>query len=81
MKKNGVNVTFECRHGPAECYGNKLHACAIYYLPEKSFYVPYNACLMQWDSTDEAADQVSFRRRLRNVIILCAMLVNFQLAV
>ncbi|KAJ8918990.1 hypothetical protein NQ315_016894 [Exocentrus adspersus] len=22
--------TFECQHGPAECYGNKVHSCALH---------------------------------------------------
>ncbi|XP_060647231.1 GILT-like protein 1 [Drosophila sulfurigaster albostrigata] len=25
----GSDVTFTCHHGPNECYGNKVHACAI----------------------------------------------------
>lgn len=25
----GSDVTFSCHHGPNECYGNKVHSCAI----------------------------------------------------
>ncbi|XP_026320181.1 GILT-like protein 1 isoform X2 [Hyposmocoma kahamanoa] len=72
MTQNDENVTFQCEHGRAECYGNGLHACAIYYLPDKSFYVPYNSCLMAWDSTDQAADQCSNNEVISSVIKTCA---------
>ena len=25
---------FECQHGPAECYGNQVQACAIAHAPD-----------------------------------------------
>lgn len=29
---NGADVEFTCQHGPNECYGNKVHACAIQHI-------------------------------------------------
>ncbi|XP_047984793.1 uncharacterized protein LOC125225227 [Leguminivora glycinivorella] len=44
-EKNGKTV-IECQHGPKECYGNKLHACAIDVLKDTTQYVKYIACMM-----------------------------------
>ncbi|KAF9421600.1 hypothetical protein HW555_002533 [Spodoptera exigua] len=53
---------FKCQHGPNECYGNKLHACAIDYLGNITEAVFFNSCLMESarknkGSDDEAADE------------------------
>jgi len=51
----GSDTTFECHHGPNECYGNKIHACAINHIQVDSFQqdntresliVEYINCLM-----------------------------------
>ena len=31
-KTEGSDVLFTCQHGPNECYGNKVHACAIQHI-------------------------------------------------
>lgn len=54
-------ITFNCQHGPEECYGNALHACAIDILKKPADYVNFNACLMKDSSTDDAADEVIIR--------------------
>merc|ERR1712002_234733 len=36
---------YECQHGPAECEGNKLMACAIKYSANPVEYVNYLACM------------------------------------
>lgn len=33
----GSDVNFVCHHGPNECYGNKVHACAINNIQGSSF--------------------------------------------
>ncbi|XP_026492656.2 GILT-like protein 2 [Vanessa tameamea] len=48
---------FKCQHGPPECYGNKLHACAIDYLQNITKAVQFNACMMDYKSNDDAADR------------------------
>ncbi|XP_073958494.1 gamma-interferon-inducible lysosomal thiol reductase-like protein [Choristoneura fumiferana] len=35
-----------CQHGPAECYGNKLHACAIDIIQNETQAEFYNTCMM-----------------------------------
>jgi hypothetical protein len=33
----GSDVLFTCQHGPNECYGNKLHACALAHIQVDSY--------------------------------------------
>jgi len=33
----GSDTLFTCQHGPNECYGNKLHACALQHIQVDSF--------------------------------------------
>ncbi|XP_063370684.1 GILT-like protein 2 [Cydia amplana] len=35
-----------CQHGKKECYGNKLHACAMYKLKDIHVASPYISCMM-----------------------------------
>ncbi|XP_063358056.1 GILT-like protein 1 isoform X2 [Cydia amplana] len=51
-KENGKTV-FECQHGEEECYGNKLHACAIDILKNTTRSVSYISCMMsgQWQNS------------------------------
>ncbi|XP_049768939.1 GILT-like protein 1 [Schistocerca cancellata] len=37
---------FVCQHGPSECEGNKIHACAIDVLQEIDIQLKYIGCLM-----------------------------------
>ncbi|KAH8273094.1 hypothetical protein KR018_000651 [Drosophila ironensis] len=37
----GSEVTFTCHHGPNECYGNKVHACAIEHIQANSYQFEY----------------------------------------
>ncbi|CRK95009.1 CLUMA_CG008495, isoform A [Clunio marinus] len=57
----GADTTFECHHGPNECYGNKIQACAINHIQVDSFQqentretliVEYINCLMKNDYKD-----------------------------
>jgi len=54
-KTEGSDVLFTCQHGPNECYGNKVHACAIQHIQVNSYQntktkesltLDYVACLM-----------------------------------
>ncbi|KAI5640514.1 gamma interferon inducible lysosomal thiol reductase (GILT) domain-containing protein [Phthorimaea operculella] len=51
-------IVIKCQHGPHECYGNKLHACAIDALTKHPYWFSYISCLMANHSNDAAADQV-----------------------
>ncbi|XP_063616636.1 gamma-interferon-inducible lysosomal thiol reductase-like [Cydia splendana] len=60
--KDHGKIIFDCpgAHGPEECYGNKLHACAIDILKNVSQSEFYNSCMMNstWGgegSTDKDA--------------------------
>ncbi|XP_014356159.2 gamma-interferon-inducible lysosomal thiol reductase-like [Papilio machaon] len=55
-ERNGSYV-FDCQHGRAECYGNKLHACALDLLQNKTQALVFNSCLMVGNSEDSDADQ------------------------
>ncbi|KAJ2947788.1 hypothetical protein O0L34_g9570 [Tuta absoluta] len=57
MTDNNGETEVTCQHGPDECYGNKLHACAIDQLHSAAVYVPYIACMMGKRSDDIAADE------------------------
>lgn len=37
---------FECQHGPAECYGNQVQACAIAHAPDYDTTVRLIVCMM-----------------------------------
>lgn len=52
----GSDVFFNCHHGPNECYGNKVHACAIDHIQANSYQTEFTkesltldfiACLMK----------------------------------
>ncbi|XP_026732254.1 GILT-like protein 2 isoform X2 [Trichoplusia ni] len=47
---------FKCQHGPTECYGNKLHACAIDLLGNQTLAVMYNSCMMNSNRKDKGSD-------------------------
>ncbi|CAG9581333.1 unnamed protein product [Danaus chrysippus] len=59
-KEEKGNISFVCQHGPRECYGNKLHACALDKL-EHSKAILFNICLMNrtdvGGSDDKTADE------------------------
>ncbi|XP_054747103.1 GILT-like protein 1 [Anastrepha obliqua] len=37
----GADVLFECHHGQNECYGNKVHACAIEHIQANSYQTEF----------------------------------------
>uniref|UniRef100_A0A034WNW2 GILT-like protein F37H8.5 n=1 Tax=Bactrocera dorsalis TaxID=27457 RepID=A0A034WNW2_BACDO len=37
----GAEVIFDCHHGPNECYGNKVHACAIEHIQANSYQIEF----------------------------------------
>jgi len=52
----GSDVQFTCQHGPKECYGNKVHSCAIQHIQVDSYQntqtreslsLDYVTCLMK----------------------------------
>ncbi|KAL4702947.1 hypothetical protein ACJJTC_008725 [Scirpophaga incertulas] len=49
-------VDFQCQHGPLECYGNKLHACAISILNNNMKSIPFNACMMDNKNEGKGSD-------------------------
>lgn len=62
-KTQGSETLFDCHHGEIECYGNKIHACAISHIQVDSFQnehtresliVDYITCLMSGVSKDES---------------------------
>ncbi|KAM3967571.1 gamma-interferon-inducible-lysosomal thiol reductase-like [Aphomia sociella] len=47
-------LIFKCQHGPKECYGNKLHACALDIINNATAALLFNICM-----TDPADDNGS----------------------
>lgn len=37
----GSETNFECHHGPNECYGNKVHACALEHIQANSYQTEF----------------------------------------
>lgn len=57
--KHDGQVEFICQHGPTECYGNKLHACAIDYLKNVTAAVFYNSCMMDQSQVGRGSDDAA----------------------
>ncbi|CAH0405432.1 unnamed protein product [Chilo suppressalis] len=62
LYNNNGSIEFQCQHGPVECYGNKLHACALDNIPNRQQALLFNGCMMEagrpdGGSNDESADQ------------------------
>ena len=38
--------TFECQHGPSECYGNLIQACALDRIATQDLKAEYATCIM-----------------------------------
>ncbi|XP_030029416.2 GILT-like protein 2 [Manduca sexta] len=55
---------FRCQHGKLECYGNKLHACAIDILKNVTKSTLFNCCLFEFFSDDESVDECATRMKL-----------------
>ncbi|XP_063616159.1 GILT-like protein 1 [Cydia splendana] len=76
--KHHGKIYFDCAHGPEECYGDKLHACAIDILKNVSQSEFYNSCMMNatWGgkgSTDKDAINCGKLRKIDSKpIIECA---------
>merc|ERR1712004_10623 len=45
--EHGVEFDFECQHGPDECFGNKVLACALWFVEEPALQVPFMECLVK----------------------------------
>ncbi|XP_014289167.2 GILT-like protein 1 [Halyomorpha halys] len=45
-KANKTGDTYTCQHGPSECDGNKVHACAIKFITDQTTLLNYIGCLM-----------------------------------
>ncbi|CAH1394906.1 unnamed protein product [Nezara viridula] len=43
--KNATSHDYNCQHGESECDGNRLHACAIKYIPDQVTTLEYISCL------------------------------------
>ncbi|KAL0851237.1 hypothetical protein ABMA28_007081 [Loxostege sticticalis] len=56
-KHSDGTVEVTCQHGPKECYGNKLHACALDIIANATEALLFNACMMPLKSNDESADK------------------------
>ncbi|XP_013175760.1 PREDICTED: gamma-interferon-inducible lysosomal thiol reductase-like [Papilio xuthus] len=60
--RKGQGYKFKCEHGPEECYGNKLHACVLHLLQNKTEAILFNLCLMNKQSNNAAVDECAQER-------------------
>merc|ERR1711915_683076 len=57
FKPNGkFGFNFTCQHGPQECEGNKMFACANHYINDLHQYVNFTTCAMSLDVPPTALD-------------------------
>merc|ERR1712012_1382016 len=59
--ENGVEFDFECQHGPDECFGNKVLACALWFVEEPALQVPFMECLVKTHEMPGVSPPVSTR--------------------
>lgn len=58
FEKEKGRFTFKCQHGPGECFGNKLHACAILNIEDLTLRLQYVTCLIDdFDDLEETGFQ------------------------
>ncbi|XP_037276392.2 gamma-interferon-inducible lysosomal thiol reductase [Rhipicephalus microplus] len=53
---NGT-VTFDCQHGPDECYINEVQTCAVKYVHPTRRLLDFVACMLSQDKPSEAGEQ------------------------
>jgi interferon gamma-inducible protein 30 len=56
QEANG-KLLFNCQHGPIECHGNKVHACAVASVTPSSLLLRYTTCMITDNSDPEEAGQ------------------------
>ncbi|XP_072938017.1 GILT-like protein 2 [Epargyreus clarus] len=50
---------FKCQHGPSECYGNMLHACALDVIKNQTQALLYNSCMMDFNQKNRGSDDIA----------------------
>ncbi|KAF7384664.1 hypothetical protein HZH68_014276 [Vespula germanica] len=45
--QNDYTYEFKCQHGPIECQGNMIHACAIDLIKDQSLLLNYLSCMIK----------------------------------
>ncbi|KAM3967570.1 gamma-interferon-inducible lysosomal thiol reductase-like [Aphomia sociella] len=77
IKTDDGKLIFECQHGPKECYGNKLHACALDKIINATAALLFNICMTDpkntFGSDDPTADACGSKMSINsNPIKECA---------
>jgi len=78
MKADNGSWIFTCHHGERECYGNKVHACALKLMASKNERLTYLNCLLKSMLEDrkivfpaeKCADELNIGEKVQ--IIQCA---------
>jgi len=59
VKRADDTITFRCQHGPRECYGNTIQACAIKQLNDIDVVLPFVYCMERENFPDRAGEKCS----------------------
>lgn len=74
-RESGDSYTFDCQHGPNECSGNKVHACAIKHLfPNDTLTLEFVHCSMSSTYPPQSLNACSEKLGIRkDAIETCAL--------
>lgn len=56
MKVSNGTITFQCQHGPDECYINEVQTCAVKYVHPTRKLLDFIACMLRQDDPTKAGE-------------------------
>lgn len=56
MKVSNGTITFDCQHGPDECFVNEVQTCAVKYVHPQRKLLDFVACMLRQDDPTQAGE-------------------------